>query len=386
MQSKKRAICLPLVLLVLLSFGIPCAEAGDELVGVPEIQGKAAILVDEGSGRILYAKNAHNRLSPASLTKIMTALLVIENGDLGKKVLVSKHAAETGESSIWLEEGEVLSRMDLLYALMLVSANDAAVALAESVAGDEMAFVNMMNSRARELKLHNTHFVNPHGLEAQDHYTSAFDLAVITREGMSKPLFEKVVATREMYLPWPGNPWQRALFNKNRLLYRYEGAIGVKTGYTREAGNCLVGAAQRGNLRLIAVVLNSPQVYDDMEKLLDYGFRNYQGVVLQKAEQSDSKVEVHRGEERFVHVKPARDVVVALRPNERKQVAYQVEYLPDIEAPVRKGTVLGKGKILLQGEEIGEVNLLAQESVSVKPTLWQVVFGWLRSCSQKIFG
>lgn len=382
--NKTMSLLLVFVLLISL-FNIP-REGDAATEKLPELQAKAAILVDEGSGRILYAKNAHLRLPPASLTKIMTALVVIENGHLNKEVCVSKCAAETGESSIWLEEGEVLSRMDLLYALMLVSANDAAVALAESVAGTEKAFINRMNSRAGELHLRDTHFVNPHGLQDQSHYTSAFDLAMITREGMQHPFFRKVIATREKNIPWPGHPWQRVLSNKNRLLYRYEGAIGVKTGYTREAGNCLVGAAQRGNLRLISVVLNSPQVYDDTEKLLNYGFQNYRGVVLRKRNQAGSRVPVYRGKKRSVDVEPEKDVSVAVRPQERKHLSYKTEQAPNVEAPVKKGAVLGTGRILLRGREIGRVNLLARESIPVKPSWWQIVSGWLMSLYVKIFG
>jgi D-alanyl-D-alanine carboxypeptidase (penicillin-binding protein 5/6) len=375
-------------LITALNISLP--QRGEAAAGMlpelPDIQAKAAILMDEGSGRILYAKNAHLQLPPASLTKIMTAILVIENGDLDQKVSVSRYAAETGESSIWLEEGEVLTRRELLYALMLVSANDAAVALAESVAGSEGAFVEKMNSRAGELQLSNTHFVNPHGLQDQEHYSSAYDLAVITREGMRYHLFREVVATREKYLPWPGHPWQRALINKNRLLSRYQGATGVKTGYTRQAGNCLVGAAQRGNLRLIAVVLNSPQVYEDTEKLLDYGFQNYQAVILQKREQAGSRLPVRKGERRFVKVAPQQDVIVAVNPEEKKHLSYRIELVRNVEAPVKKGEVLGTGRILLRGKEIGSVELLAEESVSLKPPLWQVICSWLWSLFLKIIG
>jgi len=224
LQNPLRTVRNPFLIAVL---NISLPRRGEAAAGMlpelPDIQAKAAILMDEGSGRVIYAKNAHQQLPPASLTKIMTAILVIENGDLDQKVSVSRYAAETGESSIWLEEGEVLTRKDLLYALMLVSANDAAVALAESVAGSESAFVEKMNKRARELHLSHTHFVNPHGLQDQEHYSSAYDLAVITREGMRYHLFREVVATREKYLPWPGHPWQRALLNKKQAACQVSG-------------------------------------------------------------------------------------------------------------------------------------------------------------------
>jgi D-alanyl-D-alanine carboxypeptidase (penicillin-binding protein 5/6) len=245
LKNKRNLWLFIFVFFLLVSFQ-PKAEAASTV----DISAKAAILMDEESGRVLFAENAEQRLPQASLTKIMTALLVIENGDLHKDVVISKNAEETGESSIWLEEGEVLSRNQLLYALMLPSANDAAVALAESVAGSEQEFVSQMNERARELSLKNTHFANPHGLDAEGHYSSAFDLASLTREGLEDPLFRDVVTTKEMSIPWPGHDWERALINRNQLLNRYQGSRGVKTGYTSNAGCCLVGAAQRGDMKL----------------------------------------------------------------------------------------------------------------------------------------
>lgn len=208
-------------IILFLSFQ-PKSEAAE----IPDISAKAAILMDESSGRVLLAKDVHQRMPQASLTKIMTALLVVEHGDLDKQVVVSKHAEETGESSIWLEEGEVLSRNDLLYGLMLASANDAAVALAESVAGSEELFVRQMNNRARELNLSDTHFANPHGLDAEGHYSSAFDLASLAREGMKNPLFRDVITTKEMNLPWPGHSWERALFNKKQIDHQISGGAG----------------------------------------------------------------------------------------------------------------------------------------------------------------
>ncbi len=364
----------------LLFFVFISSSSAEEISGhdYPEIKGAAAILLDEGSGRILFEKNARQRMSPASLTKIMTALLVLENGHLEQKVRISRKAAETGESSIWLEAGEVLSRRELLYALMLNSANDAAVALAESVAGTERSFVEMMNRRARELNLKDTHFANPHGLEAPGHYASAYDLAVLTRQTFLVPLFREIVATREMAIPWPGHPWNRLLINKNRLLYRYPGAVGVKTGYTKKAGNCLVGAARRGSLRLIAVVLNSPQVYEDVEGLFDYGFSRYRGVLLERRNQTQGKVRVVKGRSRFVEAKPERDVIVALRPGEEKMLDVRVKTLKRVQAPVKKGDLLGSYRIYLKGKKIGEVKLVAGADVPVKPSFWSVLLGYVK--------
>jgi D-alanyl-D-alanine carboxypeptidase (penicillin-binding protein 5/6) len=350
------------------------AEAAENV----DISAKAAILIDESSGRVVFARNERQRLPQASLTKIMTALLVIEHGDLDEKVEISEYAAETGESSIWLEKGEVLSRNELLYALMLNSANDAAVALAESVAGSEELFVSQMNRRVRTLHLGDTHFANPHGLDAEGHYSSAYDLASLAREGLKNPLFRKVVTTKQMDIPWSDHPWNRSLGNRNQLITRYQGARGVKTGYTNKAGSCLVGAAQRGELKLISVVLNSCDIYSDTEKLLDYGFDNCETVVL--AEKNGVKrVQVKKGNSEFVPVRLEREATVAVLPGEKEKLSFQCELNENIEAPVKKGTVLGVGRVLLNGKEIDRIDYLAQEDVQKKPPLWIAVFNWIKS-------
>ncbi|MDD4783520.1 MAG: D-alanyl-D-alanine carboxypeptidase, partial [Syntrophaceticus sp.] len=349
-----------------------------EAASAADISAKAAILIDEDSGRVLLAENAEQRLPEASLTKIMTALLVIENGYLDKDVVISKNAAETGESSIWLEEGEVLSRKELLYALMLPSANDAAVALAESVAGSEELFVSQMNERVRELNLQNTHFANPHGLDAEGHYTSAFDLATLTREGMKDPLFRDVVTTKEMGIPWSGHDWERSLINRNQLLNRYQGSRGVKTGYTSNAGCCLVGAAQRGDMKLITVVMNSYDMYGDTEKLLNYGFDNYEMEFLEEAEQP-CQIKVSRGTSKTISVKPERQLAVAVLPAEKDQLTLKTDLAEQVQAPVKKGSVLGKGTVLLNDKEIGQINYIAQEDVAKKPPFWVAFIDWFRS-------
>lgn len=370
--------CLLFILIFLLAiqlFCLPQVEAG---TGEPDIQAKAAVLIDESSGRVLFAKNPHQRLPQASTTKMMTCLLVIENGDLDKEVKISKYAAETGESSIWLEEGEVLTREDLLYALMLASANDAAVALAESVAGSEEKFVELMNKRARELKLNNTHFINPHGLDADGHYSSAYDLALLAREGLSNELFSSVVTTMERCVPWSGHPWDRYLYNRNRLLTTYKGARGVKTGYTSNAGLCLVGAAQRGKLKLISAVMNSPNVYDDTQKLLDYGFSKFEAVVVEESKQVPD-VKVKKGTKTSVRIMPEREVVVAVLPEEKEQLSFKLEIPDQLEAPVKMGEVVGKGKVFLNAKELTEIDYMAQEAVPRKPPIWTRFFNWLKS-------
>lgn len=333
----------------------------------PQTQAKAALLMDASSGRVLYAVNAHQRLSPASVTKIMTGLLVAEKGNLDEKITVSQTAADTPECSIWLEAGEKLTRKQLLYACMLNSANDAAVALAESAAGSESNFVELMNQRAQQLGMQDTHFGNCHGLETQGHYTTAYDLAVVSREALNHTIFRQVVSTKTKNIPWPGNDYDRLLINQNRLLYRYDDAIGIKTGYTKEAGNCVVGAAQKGSLELIAVAMNSPAVYQDLEQMLDYGFAHYHKETIKESKHLAATVPVVNGQEKAVQVKPQADLVMAVTAQEQSQLEYQLDPLEQVSAPVRKGQVMGTCKIYLDGHEVSQVDLLASTTVEAKP-------------------
>jgi D-alanyl-D-alanine carboxypeptidase (penicillin-binding protein 5/6) len=359
-----------------LGFGGPGA-AGGQGKATTLVQAKYAVLMDEGSGRVLYALNSSQRVPMASLTKVMTALLVLENGNLDQMVYISSMAAETGESTVSLEPGEILSRRDLLNVLLLSSANDAATALAESVAGSEDNFVAMMNSRARELGMNDTHFSNSHGLNAPDHYSSAYDLAVLSRKAMANPTFQQLVATKSAVLPWVGHPWPRFLVNHNQLLYRYSGAIGIKTGYTSEAGNCVIGDAQRGSLRLIAVVLHSPDVYGDIENLLNYGFNNYQALDLDNSGLNTVSIKVSGGVEPSVDAWPERQLIVAALPGEEGELSYKTTVLPVIAAPVKKGAVLGAVNILLNGSQVGAVDLLATSDIPAEPTFWARLSGVL---------
>ncbi len=370
MQSvnKKYAFfCLLILVLSLITSLTGTQAALSASAAFPEPQGKAALLMDLNSGRILYDKNSHQRMPPASVTKIMTALLTVENGNLDQVVEVSENAAATPECSIYLQPGETLTRRELLYACMLPSANDAAVALAESVSSDVEDFVDLMNQRADELGMEDTHFCNPHGLQAEEHYTSAYDLALLSRTALQDPIFREVVSTQNIIITGPpDSEEQRSLWNQNRLLYRYTGALGIKTGYTREAGNCVVGAAQKDNMILIAVCLNSPSVYDDIIQMLDYGFTNYQMTELPTSE-DPLLVKVTGGQAKTVIVRPSGDILVAAAPEERSQLRCSILPYSEVSAPVEKGDLLGVCKIYKQNEEIGSVDLVAADSVELKP-------------------
>ncbi|MGE5397784.1 MAG: D-alanyl-D-alanine carboxypeptidase family protein [Chitinophagales bacterium] len=332
----------------------------------PKTTGKAVILIDASSGRVLFGKNVHERLPQASLTKIMTALLVIENGHLDQNVTISSNSAGTPESSIWLEVGEKLTRKQLLYALMLKSANDAAVALSYSVAGSEEKFIDLMNSRARQLGMKDSHFENPHGLHAKGHYTSAYDLALLTRKTMNSKTFRQVVSTKTYNIPWVGNEYDRLLINHNRLLWKYKYAIGVKTGYTKEAGSCLVGAAQRGSMMLIAVTLNSPATYQDVQQMFDYGFAHYYRKTIKKASQVSIDVPVQNGQLDKVQARPESDLVMTVTDKEKSSLSYKLYPQNQIMAPVKKDQVVGKCEIFIGKHAVNRVNLVACNPVAPK--------------------
>ncbi len=236
------------------------------------VSASSAVLIEADSGRVLYEKNADMRRLMASTTKIMTALVAIESGDLDRRIKIPKDATGIEGSSVYLVEGEVLTLRELLYALMLRSANDAATAIAIAVGGSVSSFADMMNRRAQELGLADTHFDNPHGLDSDEHYTTARELAIITAEAMKNPTFAEIVGTYKKTLPMNNEPDVRLVVNHNKLLRTYEGCIGVKTGYTMKSGRCLVSAAERNGVRLIAVTLNAPNDWSDHKRMLDYGF------------------------------------------------------------------------------------------------------------------
>ena len=242
------------------------ASRAAQLEPPPQVSAKSAALLDGTTGECLCEKNGDQRALIASTTKIMTGLLVCEAGDLDRTVTVPETAAGTEGSSMYLKSGETLTRRELLYGMMLHSGNDAALTLAISVSGSEAAFVRQMNRRACALNLTQTHFANPHGLDSGENYSTALDLVRLAQAALQNEQFRAVVSTKTITCAG------RTLTNHNKLLWRYDGCIGVKTGYTRHAGRILVSAAERGGRMLIAVTISDPDDWRDHVSLLDYGF------------------------------------------------------------------------------------------------------------------
>ncbi|NLO21691.1 MAG: D-alanyl-D-alanine carboxypeptidase [Syntrophomonadaceae bacterium] len=362
---KKYLTHILLIVLFSASFLLPIQNHALAVSNQPQVQGQAVILMDFHSGRILYAKNINQNMPPASVTKIMTALLVTENGDLDQVVEISPYAASTRESGLYLQAGEKMTRRQLLYACMLPSANDASVALAESVSGQEEDFVELMNQRAAELGLEDTHFCNPHGLHESDHYTTAYDLACLSRVAMQDPTFREIVSTSNIVIPGPPKEEDRSIWNQNRLLYRYDRAVGIKTGFTHQAGNCVVGAAQKNGMLLIAVSLNSPSVYQDLMNMLDYGFSNYHLVELEPSKET-LLVKVKGGIENKLSLEPEQQLLIAAMDGEESELSCEFLPVAEVRAPVNQGDVLGLATIYLENQEIASIKLVAASSVEAR--------------------
>ncbi len=341
------------ILAVLFSVTAYAAVPGD-------ISARSAVLVDKASGRLLYEKNGFEKLPMASTTKIMTALLVIQNCKLTDVVTVSPTAAGVEGSSLWLEIGEELTVEQLLYGLMLKSGNDAAVALAEHTAGSVDAFVVMMNAKAKEIGMFNTSFETPNGLDGENHYTTAYDMAVLTRYAMTLPAFRNIVATKETRIPWGGHEWDRVLKNHNKLLWQYDGCTGVKTGFTKKAGRCLVSTAMRDGRELIAVTLNAPDDWNDHQKLFDHGFEDF---VTARLTQTDQLWETITVQDMELGLLCGRDFTTSLRVGEEEGLEYRVEY-KDITLPVKRGQTVARLYIFSEGDFLGGVNLKADRDLN----------------------
>ena len=329
-----------------------------------ETSARAAVVMDVNSNRILYSKNMDEKLAMASTTKIMTALVAIESGRLDEKVTISKRASYMEGSSIYLREGEVHTVSDLLYAIMLRSGNDAATAVAEHIGGSVEGFAEMMNKKAREIGASNTRFANPHGLDAEGHYTTARDLALITSYALKNPLFSKIVSCKKMVMEGPPDEnWDRVMINKNKMLWQFAGGDGVKTGFTKKAGRCLVSSATRDGMRLVCVVLNCGPMWDDSSALLEYAFRNYIKKRIVEKDSIFKVVEVRNGKERFVGVKPAEDFDMALRADEIENVRLEARGLKAAQAPLKKGDHAGKLEIYIDNNLLKTISLEYSEGV-----------------------
>lgn len=332
---------------------------------------KAAIIIEASSGKILWEKNAHEKLAPASMTKIMSMLLImenIENGNLSwdEKITASLNASSMGGSQIFLEPGEKMTVKDLLKGIAIGSGNDATVAMAERIAGTESKFVEMMNNKAKELGLKNTNFKDSTGLDAENHYSSAYDMAIMAKELIKHEKILEFTSTYEDYLRQDtGNSFW--LVNTNKLVRYYQGVDGLKTGFTNTAGYCLTATAKRGDMRLITVVMNEPSSEirsKETSSMLDYGFNTYE---INKVLTKDSvvgNVKVSLGTKKSVDIVPIDDIdILRSKIGDKKDITYKVT-ANNVKAPIKKGVDVGDIIVYEDGKEIMKIDATVINDVS----------------------
>lgn len=333
----------------------------------PEVAAPSAILVERTSGTVLYEKNSHEKLAPASVTKIMTMLLTVEALERGQirledEVVTSDHAASMGGSQIYLEPGERMSLHDMLKSIAVSSANDACVAVAEHIAGSEATFVAMMNDRAAALGMQDTHFVNCCGLDSEEHYTTAYDISLMSRELLKHEMI-RAYTTIWMDTVRGG---EFGLSNTNKLVRFYDGTTGVKTGYTSKAGYCVSASAEREGMELIAVIMKadtSPHRNADASGLLNFGFANYAVVGLGEGENGAEEIPVILGRQDCVKVELAENAQVLIEKAQAPKVEKQLVLAESLEAPVEKGQKVGTLVFSLEGEQLAEVPVVAADAV-----------------------
>jgi len=380
---QKPLLYLLLVALILPIFSFSAwAQSGD----YPSVSAQSAMLIEASSGKPVYEKDAHRRLPMASTTKIMTALVAARLAPPDHRIRVDARAVGVEGSSVYLTEGEILTLEELLYALLLESANDAAVAIAIGLSGSVEAFCEEMNREAKRLGLNETHFVNPHGLDDSEHYTTAFELALIARALLENDWLATIVSTTKKTIGTDSPEHTRVLINHNRLLRSYDGCIGVKTGYTKRSGRCLVSAAEKNGVRLIAVTLNAPNDWQDHTDLFDYGMTRYRSVRLCERQEHCFEVAVVGGTHSVLTVSNQETLAVTL-PRKSVAVNTTVELPRFLYAPISTDQTVGKVVYHadLDGdgisERLGEVALTVCQGVEITPpkSFWQKIVDFFRN-------
>ena len=325
---------------------------------------KGMAVLDADSGRVLYNRNMNERLKMASTTKIVTALTVLKNcKDLDEKFEIDDEAVGVEGTSIYLKSGEILSSRELLYGLMLRSGNDASVALAIHCAGTLEKFAEMMNATATECGAKNSHFVNPHGLDTDGHYTTAYDLALITSKALQNPTFAEIVSTKNIKIS-DGETNIRYLTNKNRLLNSLDGCIGVKTGFTKGAGRCLVSAAKRDGMTIVCVVLNCGPMFEESAQLLNSAFKEYENSEILKPYNFVCSISVENGEKNKVRVYNPQGYKYPLTKEEKANVSVDYDLPNAITAPIKAETKVGTARVYLKDELLFETDVLTMENVN----------------------
>lgn len=349
----KKAVCICLIL---------CFWSFSFKVGAISTSARAAIVISGDTGEVIYSQNAQEKLPMASTTKIMTALILCEQGDMEKVITVTDQMVRVEGTSMGLLAGDKVSYKALLYGMLLASGNDAANVTAYALGGTIDGFVKMMNNKAKELGLSNTHFETPSGLDGDEHYTTAYDLAMLAKVCMENPLFYEAASSKSATLEYGNPPYRRTLTNHNKLLKTYDGAVGVKTGFTKKSGRCLVSCAERDGKRIIAVTLKDPDDWRDHTNLLDYGFSQVKTVEISPSEKEYEIPVVSAGSESLkVNVDD-----FSVNTLDDKGFSYEINLPAFVYAPIKKGEVIGnityyKNDVMIESREIK-----ATESVESK--------------------
>ncbi len=355
------------------------------------LNSRIAVAYDRESGRVIWGKDENKKTAMASTTKIMTAIVVIENCNLNDTVEISKKAAETGGSRLKLNKEDKITVKDLLYGLMLRSGNDAAVALAEYTAGSIENFAELMNNKAKELELKNTHFVTPHGLDNPEHYTTAYELAKLTDYALSNKVFSNIVGTKNYTIRINGYP--REICNTNELLGNFPGVYGVKTGFTNNAGRCLVTAVKNDKLDIITVVIQADTKKDrtsDSINLIKYIFNNYEKVNVEELliDEFDnwkniniSRINIKKAKNRNIHIK--RDDIdnkfIVVKKSDINNIKIMINAIFDYEAPVYKDTKLGEIKIFLNSDLLESIDIFFDNEIRRKDFI-----DYIKECIKEI--
>ena len=353
-------------------------EAASDSAEEPNLNSRAAIIYDRNSKEVIYGKEENTKRKMASTTKIMTCMVVLEKGELTDTVIVSKKAAGTGGSRVGLKTGDKVSVQDLLYGLMLCSGNDAAVALAEHVGGSVEGFADLMNEKARQLNLSNTHFVTPHGLDNEEHYTTAYELAIMTDNALKNNTFSSIVGTKNITININGKP--RNLSNTNELLGSMAGVYGVKTGFTNGANRCLVTSCKRENLDIITVVLGADTKKfrtQDSIKLINYAMNNYKEIDMENKIQDEfqkwkkenkDKIYINKGVKNTTEYKLEEQLnnYITIKNTQENDVKIEINTLNYYEAPLQEGTTIGVLTVKVSGQVKLIKNIQVAQTVEKK--------------------
>lgn len=344
----------------------PCAYA----LSSSDISAECATVIEFKTGKALFSKNADTKHAMASTTKIMTAIIALEKANPDDIVTVSANAASTEGSSIYIEAGEKIRMSDLVYGLMLNSGNDAAVAIAEHISGSVSDFCKEMNDKVKELGLLNTQFKNPNGLFEEGHFTTASDLAEITRYAMENELFREIVKTKSKTVKLVDTNRELYFGNHNKMLWNYEGAIGVKTGYTKDTGRCLVSSAEKDGCVLIAVTLDAPNDWTDHKTLLDYGFSSIETRVIVEKDQIMKTCEINGMLCDFV---AEHEAVISLEQGSMKNAVVNVKVPNKLTGPFEKGEKVGVLEVILDGEILDTVDIVSKDAVYEKEDTQKII-------------